>query len=81
MWTVNVILPYGIRFTLTPHGLLVAGALLTVALLLWLYVMLLHHSVERGQSLRDEQRRMAMQSSAKAVHHAPFSRAAAAANP
>ena len=26
MWTVTVILPYGLRFNITPHGLLLAGA-------------------------------------------------------
>lgn len=75
MWTVTVIFPYGIRFTITPHGLLVAGSLLAVALLLGLYVMLLHHSVERGQQLRAEQRRMATQPQEKAAHHVSFSRA------
>ncbi|HET9208200.1 MAG TPA: hypothetical protein VFO28_18310 [Burkholderiaceae bacterium] len=75
MWTVTVILPYGLRFNLTPHGLLLAGAWLAVALLLGLYVMLLHHSVERGEKLRTEQRRVATQPAEKTVHYATFSRA------
>ena len=75
MRTVNVILPYGLRFNITPHGLLLMGAWLAVALLLGLYVMLLHHSVERGEKLRTEPRRVATQSSEKTVHYATFSRA------
>lgn len=79
MWTVTVILPYGLRFSITPHGLLLTGAWLAVALLLGLYVMLLHHSVERGEQLRAEQRRVATQPVEKTVHYATFSRATTAA--
>ena len=75
MWTVNVILPFGLQFTITPRGLLVAGALLAVALLLGLYVLLLQQSVQRGEQLRADQRRMATQPSEKTVHPASFSRA------
>jgi len=75
MWTVTVILPYGLRFNITPHGLLLTGAWLAVALLLGLYVMLLHHSVERGEKLRAEQRRVAMQPGEKTVHYSTVSRA------
>ena len=79
MWTVTVILPYGLRFDITPRRLVLAGAWLAVALLLGLYVMLLHHSVERGEKLRTEQRRMAMQPAEKTVHYATISRATTAA--
>jgi hypothetical protein len=75
MWTVNVILPYGIRFIITPHGLLVALAWLAVAFLLWSYVALLHHSVERGEQLRAEQRRVAMQPIERTGRNLSFSRA------
>jgi hypothetical protein len=75
MWTVTVILPYGLRFNITPHRLLLTGAWLAVALLLGLYVMLLHHSVERGEKLRAEQRRVAMQPAEKTVHYSTVSRA------
>jgi uncharacterized membrane protein affecting hemolysin expression len=75
IWTVNVILPHGIRFTITPHGLLVAAACLAVALLMGLYVMVLNHSLQRGEQLRAEQRRMATQPTEKAVHDASVSRA------
>jgi hypothetical protein len=75
MWTVNVILPYGLRFHITPRRLMWIGAWLAVALLLGLYVMLLHHSVERGEKLRTEQRRVATQPGEKTVHYATFSRA------
>ena len=83
MWTVTVILPYGLRFNITPHGLLLTGAWLAVALLLGLYVMLLHHSLERGEKLRTEQRRMATQPIEKTVNYSTVSRAttAAAAKP
>jgi hypothetical protein len=79
MWAVTVILPYGLRFNITPHGLLLAGAWLAVALLLGLYVMLLHHSVERGEKLRTEQRRVTTQPAEKTVHDATFSRVTTAA--
>jgi hypothetical protein len=75
MWTVTVILPYGLRVDITPQRLLLTGALLAVALLLGLYVMLLHHSVERGEKLRTEQRRVATQPSEKTGHYATISRA------
>jgi len=75
MWTVNVILPHGIRFTITPHGLLVAAACLAVALLMGAYVMVLNHSVQRGEQLRAEQRRMATQPNEKVAHNASLSRA------
>ena len=78
MWTVTVILPYGLRFNITPHGLLLTGAWLAVALLLGLYVMLLHHSVERGEKLRTEQRRVATQPAEKTVHYSTVSRATTA---
>ena len=81
MWTVNVILPHGLRFTITPHGLLVASACLAVALLMGAYVMVLSQSVQRGEQLRAEQRRMATQPNEKAVHNASLSRAVAAAKP
>jgi hypothetical protein len=77
MWTVNVILPHGVRFTITPHGLLLIGAWLAVGLLLWLYVSLLHDSVSRGERLRADQRRVATQPSEKTEHNASFSRALA----
>jgi len=75
MWTVNVILPYGIRFIITPHGMLVALLWLAVASLLGSYVTLLHNSVERGEQLRAEQRRVAMQTSEKTWRNLSFSRA------
>ena len=75
MWTVNVILPYGIRFIITPHGLLVALVWLAVAFLLLSYVTLLHQSVERGEQLRAEQRRVAMQPGQKTGRNLSFSRA------
>ena len=81
MWTVNVILPHGIRFTITPQGLLVAAACLAVAFLLGAYVMVLNHSVQRGEQLRAEQRRMATQSNEKTVRNASLSRAVAAVQP
>ena len=81
MWTVNVILPHGIRFTITLHGVLVAAACLAVALLLGTYVMVLNHSVQRGEQLRAEQRRMATQTHEKAVRNASLSRAVATAQP
>ena len=79
MWTVTVILPYGLRFDITPQRLLLTGALLAVALLFGLYVMLLHHSVERGEKLRTEQRRVATKPAEKTVHYATISRATTAA--
>jgi hypothetical protein len=79
MWTVTVILPYGLRFDITPQRLLLMGASLAVAILLGLYVMLLHHSVQRGEQLRTEQRRMATQPAEKTVHYATISRATTAA--
>jgi len=79
MWTVTVILPYGLRFDITPQRLVLAGASLAVALLFGLYVMLLHHSVERGEKLRTEQRRVATQPAEKAVHYSTVSRATTAA--
>ena len=81
MWTVNVILPHGLRFTITPHGLLVFAACLAVALLFGAYVMVLNHSVQRGDELRAEQRRMATQPHEKAVRKASLSRAVATAQP
>ncbi|HET7524511.1 MAG TPA: hypothetical protein VFK10_01080 [Burkholderiaceae bacterium] len=81
MWTVNVILPHGIRFTITPHGLLVAAACLAVAVLMGAYVMVLNHSVQRGEQLRAEQRRMATQPSEKTVRNASLSRAVVTAQP
>ena len=75
MWTVNVILPYGIRFTITPRGMLVASAWLAAALLLGSYIAVLHQSVERGEQLRAEQRRVATQPSQKTGPIATFSRA------
>jgi len=77
MWTVNVILPHGIRFTITPHGLLVAAACLAVAFLMGAYVLVLNHSVQRGEQLRAEQRRMATQPNEKVVRNASLSRAMA----
>ena len=79
MWTVTVILPHGLRFDITPQRLLLTGAWLAVALLLGLYVMLLHHSVERGEKLRTEQRRVATQPSEKTAHYATISRATTSA--
>jgi len=76
MWTVNVILPYGIRFTITPHGLLVASAWLAAALLLGSYVTVLHQAVERGEKLRAEQRHAAAKPSEKTRHTASISPAA-----
>ena len=75
MWTVNVILPYGIRFTITPHGMLVASAWLAAALLLGSYIVVLHQSVERGEQLRAEQRRVVTQPSQKTGPIATLSRA------
>jgi uncharacterized membrane protein len=80
MWSITVIFPYAIRFTFTPRGLLVAGALLAAAVLLGLYAMLLHHSVQRSEQLRTEQRtRVAASSSEKTAHYVSFSRATAVA--
>jgi len=80
MWSITVIFPYGIRITVTPRGLLVAGALLAAAVLLGSYVMLLRHSVQRGEQLRAEQRtRVAAPSSGKKGDDVSFSRALAVA--
>jgi hypothetical protein len=80
MWSITVVFPYGIRFTCTPRGLWVAGALLAAAVLLGLYVMLLHQSVQRGEQLRTEQRtRVTTLSSEKTAHDVSFSRATAVA--
>ena len=79
MRTVTVVFPRGIRFDITPRRLLLTGAWLAVALLFGLYVMLLHHSVQRGEKLRTEQHRVATQPAEKTVHYATFSRATTAA--
>jgi hypothetical protein len=80
MWSITVVFPYGLRFTLTPRGLWMAGALLAAAVLLGLYVMLLHQSVQRGEQLRTEQRtRVAPPSGEKMAHPVSFSRATAVA--
>ena len=79
MWSVTVIFPYGIRFTITPQRLIVAGLLLAVAVLLGFYVMLLRDSVERGQRLRAEQHtRVTAPSNGKTAHYVSFSRATTA---
>ena len=76
MWTVNVILPRRIRFTITPHGLLVASAWLAAALLLGSYITVLQQAVERGVQLRAQQRPAAALPSEKTRSTASLSPAA-----
>ena len=58
MWSVNVVLPFGIRLTLTSRllWLVLSGVAM---LLLWSYLAVLYSGLERGEQLRAEQRRAA----------------------
>jgi len=59
MWSVNVVLPFGIRLTLTSRGLGLLLSGVAMLLLLWSYVAVLYSGLERGEQLRAEQRRAA----------------------
>lgn len=76
MWSVNVVMPFGIRFTLTSRALGLALAGLALLLLLCSYVAVLQAGLERGEQLRAEQRRAAAQPAQK-----PAARAVALAPP
>ena len=67
MWSVNVVLPFGIRFRVTSRGLWPVLSGLALLLLLWAYVVVLLQGLERGEQMRAEQRRVANQSPHKAA--------------
>ncbi|MCW5659091.1 MAG: hypothetical protein KIT60_15425 [Burkholderiaceae bacterium] len=61
MSTWVVILPGGIRITVTPRRWLAAALCALLALLLWGFVAVLQQGVERGNRMRAEQLRAATQ--------------------
>lgn len=67
MWSVNVVLPFGIRCRVTSRGLWLALSVLALSLLLWAYVGVLVQGLERGEQMRAEQRRVATQPAQKAT--------------
>ena len=66
MSTLTVILPRGIRITITPGRWLAAGLCCLLALLMWAFVVVLQQGVERGDRMRAEQLRAATQPPARA---------------
>ena len=70
MWSVNVLLPYGLRVTITSQAVYWTVACVALLLLLWAYVEVLHQGLERGDRLRAEQRRVAAQPPHKGVRTA-----------
>ncbi|HVO06279.1 MAG TPA: hypothetical protein VMT83_05795 [Burkholderiaceae bacterium] len=67
MRSVNVILPFGIRLTLTSRGLGLLLSGVAILLLLWSYVAVLYSGLERGEQLRAEQRRAATNAAQKSA--------------
>jgi len=65
MRSVNVILPFGIRLTLTSRRLWLVLSGVAMLLLLWSYVAVLYSGLERGEQLRAEQRRAATNAAQK----------------
>jgi len=61
MSTLTVILPFGLRFTITPRRWFAAALLAVLAVLLWGFVTVLQQGVERGDRMRAEQLRAATQ--------------------
>ena len=61
MSTLTVILPRGIRFTITPVRWLAVGLCALAMLLMWGFVAVLQQGVERGERMRAEQLRAATQ--------------------
>ena len=61
MSTLIVILPRGIRITITPRRWLAGLLWALLALLIWGFVAVLQQGIERGNQLRAEQMRAATQ--------------------
>ena len=69
MSTLTVILPLGIRFTITPRRWFAAALWALLALLMWGFVSVLEQGVARGDRMRAEQLRAATQLPVKAPPH------------
>jgi hypothetical protein len=61
MSKLTVILPRGIRITITPRRWFAAALCALLMLLLWVFVAVLQQGVERGDRMRAEQLRAATQ--------------------
>ena len=76
MWTINILLPFGIRIVVSVRALLLMLAALAIVALSWAFVEVLHQGLERGERLRAEQRRVATQPVQKTVRTAALAPAA-----
>ena len=71
MSTLTVILPFGLRFAITPQRWFAALLCAVLALLMWSFVVVLKQGVERGDRMRAEQLRAATQPPAPKARIAP----------
>jgi len=76
VWTLNILLPFGIRIVVSTRALLLVLAALLAVALSWAFVEVLHQGLERGERLRAEQRRVATQPVHRAVRTAALEAAA-----
>jgi hypothetical protein len=81
MSTLIVILPGGIRITITPRRWLAAALCALLALLVWGFVAVLEQGVERGNRMRAEQLRAATQPPAPKAPRAATVKTAQAEQP
>jgi hypothetical protein len=79
MSKLTVILPRGIRITITPWRWFVATLCVLLALLMWGFVTVLQQGVERGDRMRAEQLRAATQPPAPKARITPVKTAKAEA--
>lgn len=66
MSTLTIILPRGIRITITPRRWFAAALWVLLALLMWAFVSVLQQGIERGDRMRAEQLHAATQPPNKA---------------
>lgn len=66
MSMLTVILPWGFRITITPARWFAAVLCALVALLMWVFVIVLQQGIERGDRMRAEQLRAATEPATKA---------------
>ena len=71
MSTLTILLPLGIRITITPMRWLAAALCALLALLMWGFVIVLQQGLERGERMRAEQLRAATQPPAPKARVAP----------
>jgi hypothetical protein len=81
MSTLIVILPGGIRITITPVRWLAAALCALLALLVWSFVAVLEQGVERGNRMRAEQLRATTQPPAPKAPRAATVKTAKAEQP